>query len=845
MAEDDEAKCSADVAEGSYFMAGVLAILGLMAAVLALSGLFHSVLRRVGQPSIISHILAGVVVGPTVLGRMVDLRQLGMKDAGRALGDAIYYIRVVFMFFIGLEMDLRYLRRYLRTSIIVAFGGSALCLLLATISGPFFYGLLHPGQRTFHPESIYASTALFMLVLTSTASPVLIRIVTELKITGSETGQLAIGTAFANDIASLAVISMMVVSPTTYDKDGKPLPPPNRLVALPVVKVIMFLWMAFNVWVAVRIMVWMTRLVNKTKQGKQYISKYELFAMLVLIVGLSQHVQKFGYSASMTAFIIGLTTPREGPTARTLIDRLAYPVHSIIMPLCFSTIGARLDFAKINCFTPTQFLFVVTYTTLLSTIGRVVGTVVAGRMIGIPARETLVLGFLLNVKGYADILAINLGDSTGIWNGATQGVLLLSSIITTFMAGPASAAIVRQQRRAFQYRSHCLQHLKLDQELRVLVCVHGAGSVHAMLTLAELSKGATPVAIYLLHLIELMSSRKYAITHFYHTGDGADEEDDDSGRWGYAPVIDQVVAAVNSFTNVTFIQVRQMTAISSLETMDADVCNGAEDARASLVVVPFHKEQRYDGRMVCRNDNRRELNQRILQRAPCTVGVLVERRLGTIAERQSTATESGPSRSADDPAGETHNVVAVFLGGPDDREAVAYATRLAAHPSVSVMVTRFLPAGASVQSSTEVMSPGPGGDDHLVTVVVGEKEEEAMADEEFMADFYARFVAPGHVSYTERYVSNGPELVESLGSMAGMYSLFVVGRGRDGGSAAVTQMTSGMGGLYEECPELGHVGDLLSSDDLSGCCASVLVLRQHNVRQRMKQDPNGVDDGLR
>jgi Kef-type K+ transport system membrane component KefB len=64
MAEvDGEAKCSADVAEGSYFMAGVMAILGLMAAVLVLSGLFHSVLRRVGQPSIISHILVRILVG--------------------------------------------------------------------------------------------------------------------------------------------------------------------------------------------------------------------------------------------------------------------------------------------------------------------------------------------------------------------------------------------------------------------------------------------------------------------------------------------------------------------------------------------------------------------------------------------------------------------------------------------------------------------------------------------------------------------------------------------------------------------------------------------------------------
>ncbi|CAM0957474.1 unnamed protein product [Alopecurus aequalis] len=772
---------------------------------------------------------------------MVDLRQWGMEDAGRALSDALYYLRIVFMFFIGLEMDLRYMRRYLRASIVVASGGSALCLLLATVSGPFFYGLLHPGQRSFHPESLYASTALFMLVLTSTASPVLIRIVTELKLTGSETGQLAIGTAFANDIASLAAISMMVVYPTTYDKDGKPIPPDNRLTALPLVKVIVFLWMALNVLIAVRVVRWMTRLINKSKQGQQYISKYELCAMLVLVVGISQHVQIFGYSASITAFLIGLTTPREGPTARTLIDRLAYPVHQLIMPLCFGTIGARLDFAKIDCFNTVQFLVVVTFATLLSTIGRVAGTVVAGRMIGIPARETLVLGFLLNVKGYADILAINLGDSTGIWNSASQGVLLMSSIINTFMAGPASAAIVRQQRRTFQYRSHCLEHLKVDQELRVLVCVHDAGSVHAMLTLAELSKGATPVAIYLLHLIELMSSRKYAITHLYHTSDGVDDQDDDSGRWGYAREIDQVVSAVNGFTNDTVLLVRRMKAISSLESMDADVCNGVEDARAALVIVPFHKEERYDGRMVCRRDGRRELNQRILERAPCTVGVLVERHHRTIAERQPTVTEG----SADDPAAEAHNVVAVFLGGPDDREAVAYATRLAAHPSASVMVSRFLPAGASVNSSMDVrptmlISARRGDDDHRVTVVVGEEEEEAMADEEFMADFYARFVAPGHVSYTERYVSNGPELVEALGSMAGMYSLFVVGKG-GGGGAAAAQMTSGMGGcLYEECPELGHVGDLLSSDDLAGCCASVLVLRQHNVRQRTRGDPNDV-----
>ena len=122
------------------------------------------------------------MVGPTVLGRAMDLRELGMRDAGSALSGTIYFVRMLFMFFIGLELDLRYLRLNLRRSLAIACCGSALCFVLAVLAGPFCYGLMHPGQGSFHPDKIFASTALFALVLTSTASPVLIRIVTDVGI---------------------------------------------------------------------------------------------------------------------------------------------------------------------------------------------------------------------------------------------------------------------------------------------------------------------------------------------------------------------------------------------------------------------------------------------------------------------------------------------------------------------------------------------------------------------------------------------------------------------------------------------------------------------------------------
>ncbi|XP_047043169.1 cation/H(+) antiporter 2-like [Lolium rigidum] len=841
MESGDNAKCSADVGEGAYYMAGVVAINAIMATVLLLSGLFHSLLRRLGQPSIISHILAGVVVGPTFLGRVIDLRAMGMEDAGTALGDTIYYLRIIFMFFIGLEMDLRYLRHNLRRSLLLACGGSAISLLLAAVAGPFFYGLLHPmgHGESFHPAKLYASTVLFMLVLASTASPVLIRIVTELKLTASETGQLAIGAAFATDIACLTTISMMVVNPTTFAKDGTPKPPRVPGASTPGVQLLVFLWMALVVWVAVAVAVRAARLLNRVKRGRRYISKYELCAMLLLIVGLSLLVQYLRYSASMAAFLIGLAMPRDGPMARTLIDRLTYPVHQIVMPLCFGAIGARLDFADAGRFTATQLTAAIVFTTVLSAAGKVGGTVLVGRWLGITAREALVLGFLLNVKGYSDILAINFGDKSGVWGDTAQVVLLVSSILNTFMAGPASAAIVRQQRRAFQYRSHCLQDLRVDHELRVLVCVHGAGGVNAMLTVAELSKGSgAPVAVYLLHLVELMPARKYAITHLYKDV-GARLKLNDDDQWGYAWEMDQVAAAVHSFaTYEAAVPVRQMTAISNLASMDGDVRNGVEDARASLVIMPYHKEQRYDGRMVSRRDGRRQLNQRILQRAPCTVGVLVERHLPSISVASSTApaeadrhdeeeksTASGTSlaeEQAEQEAAVVHHVVAVFLGGPDDREAVAYATRLAMHPSVSVSVSRF-----------RLNKPD---DNEMQTAVDVTGDEQEQEDEEFMAEVYARFVAPGRVSYTETYVSNGVETLNALSGMAGMCSLFVVGRGGGGsGGAAWTTMTSGMGGLDdEECPELGPVGELLASDDFLGCSSSVLVLQQHKLHQKMR-----------
>jgi hypothetical protein len=400
---------------------------------------------------------------------------------------------------------------------------------------------------------------------------------------------------------------------------------------------------------------------------------------------------------------------------------------------------------------------------------------------------------LLNVKGYTDVLVINLGDRTGVWGDTAQAVLLLSSVVNTVAVGPASAALARAQRRALRYRARCLQDMRPDHELRVLVCVHGVIDVHPMLTLAYLASrtAGALLAVHLLHLVELVTARKYAITsQLYSAGRSKDDDDE----WGYARDVERVAAAVACFTYDHAVPVRQVTAISTIASMDADVLNGVDDARASIVLVPFHKELRYDGRMVCRRMGRRHLNQRILARAPCTVGIFVERRFF------EPVVPGGAEQQA-----VVQQVAAVFLGGADDREAVAFAARLAGHPWVSVTVCRLRPA--------------PG-----FPIVAG---EETALDDAFMADLHERFVAPEKLSYTERYVSNGAETVNALSSMAREFAVFVVGKA-SGGGAGTEAMTCGMGDWDDDCPELGAIGELLASDDVAGAC-SVLVLQHHRV----------------
>lgn len=154
-----------------------------------------------------------------------------------------------------------------------------------------------------------------------------------------------------------------------------------------------------------------------------------------------------------------------------------------------------------------------------------------------------------------------------------------------------------------------------------------------------------------------------------------------------------------------------------------------------MIVVPYHRKTRFDGKMGAGKSSVREFNVNVLQRARCTVGILVDRGL----ECSVAAGEEGEEKK--------DRVVVMFLGGADDREAVAYGIRLAMNPSVSVTVVRFLMAAAAATTTTAAgsgesevlgsdegsMSSGYGNCDAMMEV-----KGVSDPDEEFMADVHNR-----------------------------------------------------------------------------------------------------------
>lgn len=650
------------------------------------------------------------------------------------------------------------------------------------------------------------------VALSITAFPVLARILAELKLLTTRVGETAMAAAAFNDVVAWILLALAVALAGNGTHES---PMASLWVLLSGAGFVLFMM------VVVRPL--MSRVARRCSPEHDTIREPYICLALVGVMMFGFVTDFIGIHSIFGAFIFGLTIPK-GEFAEKLMERIEDFVSGLLLPLYFASSGLKTNVAKIKGAEAWGLLALVIST---ACAGKIIGTFAVAMMCRIPAREAITLGVLMNTKGLVELIVLNIGKEKKVLNDEVFAIMVLMALFTTFISTPTVMAIYKPTRgnSAQSHRRLQSSDNKKD-ELRMLACLHGPGNVPALITLIESARSTNKlgrVKLYIMHLVEL-SERSSSIAMSQRARENGFPSfivrrklDRTGGLRNY--LHDRVAMSFQAYGQLARVRLRPTTAISPLSTMHVDICHVAEDKRVTMIILPFHKQWR-KGEIGDEMEEEESLghgwrgvNQRVMKEAPCSVGLLVDRGYGSGYQLQTPSS--------------TQRVCFLFFGGPDDREALQLASRMAEHPAVRVSVVRFV-KGQETEGSHVQLRPAPNkcrekSYSFSTAAMNRDPQKEKELDEETVSEFQRKWEG-GTADYKQKIATNIIEQVSTIG-MSGEYDLIVVGKGR-----FPSTMVAELAERQAEHAELGPIGDALALTN-KRIVSSVLVIQQHDIAQ--------------
>jgi Kef-type K+ transport system membrane component KefB len=388
----------------------LLQIVVVCAVARALGWLF----ARLHQPRVIGEIVAGILLGPSLLG-WLSPQALAFLFPAQGLGSLYSLSQVgllLFMFQVGAELDVRELRRMGRVVVLT----SNISILVPFLGGVGLALFLHPRLSSEAvPVSIFA---LFMgTAMSITAFPVLARILSERRMLKSKIGSIAISCAAVDDITAWCLLAFLIIKVRSGTASA-----------------LLFTLVGLTAYVVL-----MTRVVrpllSRHPAFKRETMSTDVLAFVLLLTFLSAWTTEWlGVHALFGAFFAGVILPRSEGLARSVITKLETLNTVLLLPLFFAFTGLRTSVSLLT--TDATLWFYCLLIILVAVVGKLLPCVLSVRLAGLDWREAFSVGVLMNTRGLVELIILNVGFDLGVISPTLFSMMVMMALVTTFMTTP-------------------------------------------------------------------------------------------------------------------------------------------------------------------------------------------------------------------------------------------------------------------------------------------------------------------------------------------------------------------------------------------------------------------------
>lgn len=403
-------------------MNALLHVLLALAVVIVTARVLGAIFKIIHQPTVIGEVLGGILLGPSFLGAIAPGAQAALlPEAAAPFLSIISQLGVIlYMFLIGLELDLRILRRSGHATLAISHASIVLPFLLGAGLAIYLYPLISmPGVR-------FTSFSLFLGVSMSvTAFPVLARILADRKIHKTRLGAIALTCAAVDDVTAWCLLAV-VVSVVTASLGG-------ALTTL-VLTVVYILVMYFVGRPLVARLIPLLETFERVTEGGMAI-------ILVTLLMSALVTELIGIHAIFGAFMLGAITPSTSRVAHDLTSRLEDLVRVMFLPAFFAFTGMRTQIGLLDNFQDWKLCGIVLITAIVGKFG---GATIAARLTGLNWRESSALGVLMNTRGLVELIVLNIGLDLKVISPSLFTMLVIMALVTTFMTTPILHLLTRK-----------------------------------------------------------------------------------------------------------------------------------------------------------------------------------------------------------------------------------------------------------------------------------------------------------------------------------------------------------------------------------------------------------------